>query len=184
MELNDEWINTFEKTDKLYQDFYKDDLYYVNLKFCYVNRNDELEKIREESFLMSNKNCITREEILQILKKTTVENEIKYSLLSILRYNITLDADDIKNFIIYSRDNRDNSDNREIIENSFLKIINNIDAIHFEKTINMFHDLNELIFIYYEKSQELKKVDPNNTTKKVFLKTNTNKKTIKNRYKD
>lgn len=184
MELNDEWINTFEKTDKLYQDFYKDDLYYVNLKFCYVNRNDELEKIREESFLMSNKNCITREEILQILKKTTVENEIKYSLLSILRYNITLDADDIKNFIIYSRDNSDNSDNREIIENSFLKIINNIDAIHFEKTINMFHDLNELIFIYYEKSQELKKVDPNNTTKKVFLKTNTNKKTIKNRYKD
>ena len=178
MELNDEWINTFEKTDKLYQDFYKDDLYYVNLKFCYVNRNDELEKIREESFLMSNKNCITREEILQILKKTTIENGIKYSLLSILRYNITLDADDIKNFIIYSSETSDNN------ENSFLKIINNIDAIHFEKTINMFQDLNELIFIYYEKSQELKKVDPNNTTKKVFLKTNTNKKTIKNRYKD
>ncbi len=178
MELNDEWINTFEKTDKLYQDFYKDDLYYVNLKFCYVNRNDELEKITTESFLMSNKNCITREEILQILKKTTIENGIKYSLLSILRYNITLDADDIKNFIIYSSDTSDTT------ENSFLKTINNIDAIHFEKTINMFQDLNELIFIYYEKSQELKKVDPNNTTKKVFLKTNTNKKTIKNRYKD
>ncbi len=178
MELNDEWINTFEKTDKLYQDFYKDDLYYVNLKFFYVNRHNELEKIREESFLMSNKNCITREEILQILKKTTVENEIKYSLLSILRYNITLDADDIKNFIIYSSDTSDNN------ENSFLKTINNIDAIPFEKTINMFQDLNELIFVYYEKSQELKKVDPNNTTKKVFLKTNVNKKTIKNRYKD
>lgn len=178
MELNDEWINTFEKTDKLYQDFYKDDLYYVNLKFCYVNRNNELDKIKEESFLMSNKNSITREEILQILKKTTVENEIKYSLLSILRYNITLDADDIKNFIIYS------SENRETSENSFLKTINNIDAIPFEKTINMFQDLNELIFIYYEKSPELKKVDPNNSTKKVFLKTNTNKKTIKNRYKD
>ena len=176
MELNDEWINTFEKTDKLYQDFYKDDLYYVNLKFCYVNRNDEIDKIIEEAFLMSNKNYITREEILQILKKSTVENGIKYSLLSILRYNITLDADDIKNFIIYSSKNEN--------ENSFLKTINNIDAIPFEKTINMFQDLNELIFIYYEKSQELKKVDPNNTTKKVFLKTNTNKKTIKNRYKD
>ena len=35
-ELNDEWINNFEKTDKLYQDFYKDDLYYVNLKFVYL----------------------------------------------------------------------------------------------------------------------------------------------------
>jgi hypothetical protein len=24
--LNDEWIHNFEKTDKLYKDFYKDDL--------------------------------------------------------------------------------------------------------------------------------------------------------------
>ena len=38
-ELNDEWINNFEKTDKLYEDYYKDDLYYVNLKFIYLNKN-------------------------------------------------------------------------------------------------------------------------------------------------
>jgi hypothetical protein len=25
-ELNDEWINNFEKTDKFYQEFYKDEL--------------------------------------------------------------------------------------------------------------------------------------------------------------
>ena len=30
--LDDEWINNFNKIDKLYKDFYKDDLYYVNLK--------------------------------------------------------------------------------------------------------------------------------------------------------
>ena len=45
-ELNDDWINNFEKTDKLYQDFYKDDLYYVNLKFVYLNRENEIEKIK------------------------------------------------------------------------------------------------------------------------------------------
>ena len=28
--LDDDWINNFEKTDELYQDFYKDDLYYIN----------------------------------------------------------------------------------------------------------------------------------------------------------
>ena len=42
-ELNDEWINNFEKTDKLYEDYYKDDLYYVNLKFIYLNRENEIE---------------------------------------------------------------------------------------------------------------------------------------------
>ena len=32
--------------------------------------------------------------------------------------------------------------------------------------------------------RELKKVDPNNVTKKIYLYSNTNKKTIKKRYKD
>ena len=43
--LNDDWINNFEKTDKLYQDFYKDDVYYANLQFIYLNRSNEIDKI-------------------------------------------------------------------------------------------------------------------------------------------
>ena len=45
-ELNDEWINNFEKTDKFYQEFYKDELYYINLKFVYINKSNEIEKIK------------------------------------------------------------------------------------------------------------------------------------------
>ena len=173
IELNDDWISDFEKTDKLYQDFYRDDLYYINLKFIYVNRENEIEKIKQESFLMSIPNFISREEILQILKNSSQDNEINYSLLSILRYNNTLEVDDIKNFIMYPNE-----------DTNFLTIIKNIDTIPFEKTINMFHDLNDLILIFYEKSHELKKVNPNNSTKKIYIRSNTNKKTIKKRYKD
>jgi hypothetical protein len=173
IELNDDWISDFEKTDKLYQDFYRDDLYYINLKLIYVNRANEIEKIKQESFLMSIPNFISREEILQILKNSSQDNEINYSLLSILRYNNTLEVDDIKNFIMYPNE-----------DTNFLTIIKNIDTIPFEKTINMFHDLNDLILIFYEKSHELKKVNPNNSTKKIYIRSNTNKKTIKKRYKD
>jgi len=172
-ELNDEWINNFEKTDKLYQDFYKDDLYYVNLQFIYVNRENEIEKIKQESFLMSSPNYISREEILQILKGSTIDNDKRYSLLSILKYNILLDVDEVKSFLLYSNEER-----------NYLNIVKNIDAISFEKSISMFHDLNDLIFVFYEKSLELKKIDPNNVTKKIYLRSNYNKKTIKNRYKD
>jgi hypothetical protein len=115
-ELNDEWINNFEKTDKLYQDFYKDDIYYVNLKFIYVNRENEIEKINQESFLMSNPNYISREEIIQILKDSAIDNNKRYSLLSILKYNILLDADDVKNFLLYSNEER-----------NYLNIVKNID---------------------------------------------------------
>jgi len=173
IELNDDWISNFEKTDKLYEDFYRDNLYYINLKYIYVNRCNEIEKINQETFLMSNLNLITREEILQILKKSSYVNEINYSLLSILRYNNTLDVDDIINLIKYPDNDR-----------NFLSIIKNIDAISFEKTINMFHDLNDLILIFYEKSLELKKKNPDICTKKIYIRGNSYKKTIKKRYKD
>ena len=171
--LNDDWINNFEKTDKLYQDFYRDDLYYINLKFLYVNRENFIEKIKMETHLMSKPNYISREEILQILKRCTIDKDKNYSLLSIIKYNITLEADDIKNFLLKPNEER-----------NFLNIVKNIDAKSFEKTINMFQDLNDLILIFYEKSKELKAVNPNNSTKKIYLRSNTNKKTIKKRYKD
>ena len=69
--LDDEWINNFENTDKLYEDFYKDDLYYINLRVIYVNRDSEIDKIKRESFLLKEKNLISREEILEILKKNS-----------------------------------------------------------------------------------------------------------------
>ena len=171
--LDDDWINNFENTDKLYKDFYKDDLYYVNLRAIYINRENEIEKLKQESFLMSKPNSISREEIFEILKKNSVDNDKKYSLLSILKYNIVLEPDDIKLYL-----NNRNGD-------EYLSVVKHIDAVVFEKSINMFHDLNDLILIFYEKSLELKKPDANNTTKKIYLRSlSSNKKTIKKRYKD
>ncbi len=171
--LDDDWIIKFEDTDKLYKDFYKDNLYYINLRVIYINRVNEIEKLKQESFLMSKPNNITRNEILEILKKNSIDNDKRYSLLSILKYNILLEPDDIKLYL-----NDKNGEN-------YLSIIKNIDDIVFNKSITMFHDLNDLILIFYEKSLELKKPDANNCTKKIFLRSlSTNKKTIRKRYKD
>ena len=174
--LNDDWINKFEKVDELYKDFYKDNVYFVDLKVVYVNRANEIEKIKQAPFLMSRPNCITREEILEILKTSAMEDNRKYSLLSILRYNILLEPDEIKNYLL------DTSED----DTNFLNIIKNIDTIYFEKTISMFQDLNDIILIFYEKSGELKQVDPNTCTKRVYLgrSLSSKKKTIKKRYKD
>lgn len=173
--LDDDWINNFEKTDKLYEDFYKDDLYYINLQVIYVNISNEIDKIKNESFLFTNKNKISQEEILGILKRNSIDNEKKYSLLSILRYNILLEPEHIKSYLL----NQYNP--------NYLTVIKNIDAIHYEKSISMFHDLNDLIIVFYEKSKEMvkKNTNNNNNTKKIYLRSlNTNKKTIKKRYKD
>jgi hypothetical protein len=174
--LNDDWIHNFEKTDKLYQDFYKDRLYYTNVNFFYVNRNNDIEKIKQESFLMSEPNFISREEIIGLLKKNSIENGKRYTLLSILKYNITLDVDDITEFLT--------SHDVSCYNEKFLTHINHIDSITFGNSINMFHDLNDLILIFYEKSTELKTFNSLNATKKIYLKSNTNKKTIRKQYKE
>jgi hypothetical protein len=171
--LDDEWVKNFEKIDKLYNDFYKDDIYYINLRVIYINRGNEIDKIKYNSLLLRNPNKISQEEIIDIIKKNSIDNETRYSLLSILRYNINLEPDEIKNYLL-------NGENKE-----YLSVIKNIDTVTYEKTINMFQDLNDLIIIFYEKSKELKRPDPNNSTRKIYLRSlNTNKKTIKNRYKD
>jgi len=171
--LDDDWINSFERIDRSYKEFYKDDLYYINLRVIYINRENEIDKIKQESLLMSKPNIILREEILEILKKNSIDNDKRYTLISILKYNINLDSDEIKNFLQNNK------------TPSYLSVIKNIDSIVFEKSISMFHDLNDLILVFYEKSNELKKKDPNNSTKKVYFRSlNTNKKTIKKRFKD
>jgi hypothetical protein len=171
--LDDDWIYNFENSDKLYKDFYKDDLYYINLRVLYINRENEIDKIKQESLLMSKPNTIFYNEILEILKKNSIDNNKRYTLLSILKYNINLDSDEITNYL-------QNDKNL-----SYLSVIKNIDSIVFEKSISMFHDLNDLILVFYEKSNELKKKDPNNSTKKIYLRSlNTNKKTIKKRFKE
>jgi hypothetical protein len=163
--LDDNWIIDFENKDKLYQDFYKDDLYYINLKFFYINKFSEIEKIKNENFLMSSPNRISREEMIGILKHNAKDNNILYSLLSILKYTIHLEPEDITHFLFNSEDF------------NFLNVNKNIDAITFEKTINMFQDLNDLIFIFYEKPKEERK--SNFTKKNLIASLSRKKKTIR-----
>lgn len=168
--LDDEWIKSFEKNEKLYQDFYKDDVYYINVKIIYTNKINEVVKIKNDPFILLNKNCISQEEIIKILKHHFIDETKRYSLLSILRYNITLEPNDIKHFLI-NKNGENNSD--------YLTIIKNIDDIPFKKSIKMFQDLNEIIFVLNETSYT-----SNNLTKKIIINTHTNtrqhKKTIKN----
>lgn len=171
--LDDEWINEFEKNDKLYQDFYKDDLYYVNLKVVYINRENEIEKIKHQPLLLKRKNQIFCEELLGILKRNSIDNEKRYTLLSILKYNILLEPDDVKSYLVNDKH-----------KTEYLTVVKHIDTIVFEKSISMFHDLNDIILIFYEKSKKLKNREYSKNTKKIYLRHVNRKKTIRKLYED
>lgn len=174
------WIDDFEKTDKLFKDFYIDDNYFTKLHYIYIDKNNDIEKIKEESFLMAKPNHIMRDELLKILKSNSFDNNKRYSILSILKINILIKPEEIKDFLQEKNINNYGCD--------FISHIKNFDTIVFEKTINMFQDLNDLIFIFYEKknnstNQNSKNIS-HNITKKISLHSSSNKKTIRKQYKD
>jgi len=164
--LNDDWLKDTEQTNELYKDYYKDDVYYVNTFFIYVNKDNEIEKIKSDHYFLQEKNNLLRNDIIELLKHNITNNNIRYNLLSILKYNIDLDTDDIKHFLTSTNE-----------DNNFLLSIKYISDICFEPTIHMFQDLNDIIFIL--KENVLSKKNKITSTKKVIIKKNTIKKTKK-----
>jgi len=175
--LDNEWILQFEKSDNLYKDFYKDKIYYINFFFIYINQNNEIDKINSQPILLSTPNYITKEEIIKNLKKYTTEQNKHYSLSSILKYNISLNTDDVIPFL------KCNSKDLDYYTKKFLTPINinNIEnAIYFENTIAMFHDLNDLFFLFNEVANKNTNTNQNTKTKKNNrLLSTSRKKTIK-----
>ena len=181
--LDDDWIHNFEKSDLLYKDFYTDDVYYTNLHLIYINKNSEIENIKEEKFIMKVPNIITKEDIIGILKRNSTNNSKQYFLLSLLKINIDLVPTDIRYFL--------KDDNNLKFSDSFLTPNKNIDDIIFKKTINMFQDLNDILIVFYERTeiknnQHINQHNNHNSTKRVYLNNIHNKhsKTYKKQYKD
>lgn len=182
-ELDDIWLKKFEELDKDYSDLYDDDNFYINIHFIYVNQFNNIEKMKYEQFFMSKPNYIERDEIIGLIQRNYIINNVKYILLSILKYNINLYPENIKNFL--------QSHDISSYSETFFTPIKNIDTIKLDKTINMFQDLNNIFFIFYEKDNVNNKSKgllynnsnnnsnnsnyTNNVTKRVFIKTNKKK---------
>ena len=159
-QLDDKWITEYENTDKLYKDFYKDNIYYVQLTLIYVNKNNDIDNIKHNPFLLNKPNILSQEELIGILKQNSILDNKSYSLLSLLRYNFNLNPTDVMHFLKKNEDYH------------YLTILKNINDIHFEQTIHMFHDLNNIIIIFYEKQKNINPKKSKNITKKVYFNKN------------
>jgi len=176
-DLDITWIEEFEKIDNEYKIYYTEELSFILIHSIYLNNNNEIEKIREEKILLKTPGILSKEELLSIIKHNSFSNEVKYSLLSILKFNINLEPIHLKTFL---------RNKNPSVGGSFLQSIKNIDAIKFDKSITMFHDINEVLIIFYPKIIKNEKIDQktNNQTKKVFINSNTKKKTKKKELKE
>ena len=159
--LDANWIEEFEKIDNHYEIFYKEDVSFLYLRYIYIDSSNEIQSIKEETVFLKTPNILSRDELIGILKKHSFLNKNRYSVTSILKYNIYLESKDVQHFLAADR------------PTSYLSLIKNIDSIPFEKTITMFQDMNEIIIIFNEKSASINQ----NQTKRILY--STHKKTLR-----
>ena len=155
-ELDNSWIEEFQKKDKPYEKFYLDDLFYIRIHCVYVGNTNCIYHTKEEKHLLKSPNFLSKEEIISTIKRNNVNKKIKYSVLSILKYNIDLNPEDIHHYLLSKN---------AVQAYPFLQPINYIDDIHFKRTISMFQDLNALYFFFYERNNK------NIQTKRIYVHT-------------
>jgi hypothetical protein len=174
-DLDTSWLDEFEKIDNEYKIYYNENQIYVRIHFIYIDENNEIFKIREHKHFFARPNTISKEELIAIIKSNSSSSNKLYSLLSILKFNIDIQPQDLKSFL-----------KQNYVNDRFLQSIKHIDNIVFDKSISIFHDINALFIIFYEKHNILKPLYPTsskNVTKKVFITSNANKNTRRKQFK-
>jgi hypothetical protein len=136
--IDTSWIKEFELVDKDYSSFYKEDVQFIQIQYLYVNKENEVTMTKQDKLLLQSTNIISQEELLSVIKKNSIVNNKKYYLVSILKYNIDLEPIEIKDFLLNSSDH------------SFLTSVKHLHSIPLNKTINMFHDLNNITILFHE----------------------------------
>lgn len=136
--LDTSWIDQFEKEEMYYSMFYPEDIKELRVSIMYINNNKEIEKISEKLITLKNKNQIQKEELLTLIKQNEKIDNIKYKLLSILVYNLTLSNDELKDFL------------RDDTKYSFITNLKHINTYRLDATINCLHEINNLFIIFNE----------------------------------
>lgn len=176
-DLDTNWIDNFNKMDEELKNYYCEDLTFIKINSIYINSLNEIDMIKEEKHLLKSLGILSKEELLQIIKHNCFLNSQKYSLLGILKYNIDIEPSNIKQLF---RKNK-------IAVDTYFSSVKNIDSIKFEKSIAMFHDINQIFIIFHQLvcvPKPLIDGQNDNCTKKVFIHSNTNKRTKRKLYKD
>jgi hypothetical protein len=134
----------------------------IYISFIYINKSNEIEEISRENYKLNKINFISKEELTNILKNYISSHSAKiksYTITSILQYNINIFSEEEVNQYL--------SNTFQMNELPFLTIIKQISDIHWNPSLPIFKELNELFIIFYE-NIEIKFF--NKKTKRIYLK--------------
>ena len=98
MELNCDWTDDFDKEEKFFDEFYKENVQNLQMFSYYVNRNKELFHIKKD-ILNIDDGVLKKGDLIYHLGKNRIYDKKKFQLLSMLKYNINIEPVDIQFFL-------------------------------------------------------------------------------------
>lgn len=153
--FDDEWIKKYEKVkNELSDHFFEADNENIKIYFLYCNKNNQMNNLKAIDYKLNNVNMITKDELISIIKKHRINNNIRYNAVNILKHHVDLGFEDIPYYI----------NNEE----TFLKVAK-LKTIKFKPTIKMFQNLNSIFLLFNENSIKLKQNASHSNTKKIVL---------------
>jgi hypothetical protein len=168
-ELDCSWVRDFEYSEQEYSYFYKEKTESIKIICIYVDETNSIHNVHQETFLIEDRK-VDKDKVIEIIKTHRSINKYHYRLISILKYNITLEPEHIKKYLVDDINNE--------FDNEFLSKVDILQDIYFKDTINLFQDLNSLYFIFCNKKA---RDNTNKITKKIILKLPSIKKNKKSR---
>jgi hypothetical protein len=160
-DIDDSWIKEFKEREDIYNDFYKEETSNIRLYFLYVNTSNTLESIKSDSLILEEKGIVTKDQLVSIIKRNQRSNSIKYRLLSLIKFNIDVEPNDMISFIQQEDSN----------SGAFTTSEKYLNDIKFQDTVCMLQDLNSLFFVFYEDKHK----KTQSTTKKIVFNSNMRK---------
>ena len=116
-ELDTSWLHELDKINNEHKFYIKEDLLFIKINYIYVNSKQEITNLYEEKYIFKTPNVLVKEDLIGLIKRNSFVNQTKYSLFSILKYNISLEAQNLKTFF---------KTKNNIIGDSYLQSIKNI----------------------------------------------------------
>jgi hypothetical protein len=168
--IDDKWL----KQEQKYNDFYREKPTSINLYFIYVNNQNVVEFFKNDTYLLNQDQAQDQEQqspdailqkdvLLSIIKNNISLNGRNYKLVSLLKFNLDVEPEDIINWKLEKKNGSD-----------YLSSEKEIKDIVFYDTIGLFQDINSLFFVYQDKltihhnhnktHKNIKKIYLNNTS--------------------
>jgi hypothetical protein len=137
------WISVHSQLNQLNCKIFREPMKNIKINYVYINTEMNIKNIINESYELQN-NIISNVELLFLIEKNRKIGLFKYKIMDILLYNIIIEPENIQKYI--KTDNGCNVDK----DMNYLMVLSLFNEIRVEPSINIFHSINSLYFIYIE----------------------------------